>query len=49
MIGHYRPPAFRRLVVDAQLLAGDFLSRTKTNALEPGMGRTLIARVSTDF
>jgi iron complex outermembrane receptor protein len=27
----------------------DFLSRIKTNALDPGMGRTLIARVSTDF
>ena len=27
----------------------DFLSRIKTNAFDPGMGRTLIARVSTDF
>ncbi len=27
----------------------DFLSRIKTNALNPGMGRALIARVSTDF
>lgn len=27
----------------------DFLSRIKTNALDPGMGRALIARVSADF
>lgn len=27
----------------------DFLSRIKTNAMDPGMGRALIARVSTDF
>jgi iron complex outermembrane receptor protein len=27
----------------------DYLSRIKTNALDPGMGRSLIARITTDF
>ncbi len=27
----------------------DYLSRIKTNALDPGMGRSLIARVTTEF
>jgi outer membrane receptor protein involved in Fe transport len=27
----------------------DYLSRIKTNAIDPGMGRALIARVTTEF
>jgi outer membrane receptor protein involved in Fe transport len=27
----------------------DFLSRIKTNAVDPGQGRTLVARVTTEF
>jgi outer membrane receptor protein involved in Fe transport len=27
----------------------DYLSRIKTNALDPGMGRSLIARITTEF
>jgi len=27
----------------------DFLSRIKTNARDPGMGRTFVAKLSTDF
>jgi len=45
----------RTLLVDLSLRNAfnksyaDYLSRIKTNALDPGMGRSLIARITTEF